>query len=187
MEITASQMKKNIQKIYDMLDKVSPLDYDCGKLCGEICCVYDDNNKEEKVGLYLLPGEELMYEDSDSFNLYCISSKDIDYPHSWDDDVYLVECTNPPHCNRSIRPIQCRTFPLIPHINSKGTLHLILDENEIPYECPIIRDNLELNKDFINETYKVWEILINDPVVYDLIAYDSRRRDNRRKKYKIII
>lgn len=186
MQITAGQMKKSIERIYAMLDEVSPLDYDCGKLCGEVCCLYEEDDiKNKDLVLYLLPGEELMYEDSDEFDLYYISSKELDYPHSWDDDVFMVECKNPPRCDRSIRPIQCRTFPLIPHI-IKGHLHLILDENEFPYECPIIRDKLELNEDFINVTYKVWKMLISNPMVYDLVAFDSRRRDNKRKGYTII-
>ena len=187
MEITADEMKKSIQKIYDMLEEVSPLDYDCGKLCGEICCVYDESEEHEAVGLFLLPGEELMYEDSDSFNLYAVDSKEVDFPPSWKEDVFMVECINPPKCDRSIRPIQCRTFPLIAHISKDRKLHLILDENEIPYECPIMKDNIQLNDDFIKVTYKVWEILIQNPLVYDLVSFDSRRRDNRKKGYKIII
>lgn len=182
MRITAKQMKESIEKIYEILDEVSPLDYDCGKLCGEICCVYD----EEELALYLMPGEELMYENTDSFDLYYIPSNEIDYPHTWTDDVFMVECTNPPHCDRSIRPIQCRTFPLIPHI-SNSKLHLILDENEFPYTCPIIEDNIKLNDDFIKVTYRVWKKLITNPMVYDLVEFDSRRRDNKRKEYRIII
>lgn len=187
MEITADEMKKSIQKIYDLLDGVSPLDYDCGKLCGEICCVYDESEEHEAVGLFLLPGEELMYEDNDSFNLYAVDSKEVDFPPSWKEDVFMVECINPPRCDRSIRPIQCRTFPLIAHISKDRKLHLILDENEIPYECPIMKDNIRLNEDFIKVTYKVWEILIQNPLVYDLVSFDSRRRDNRKKGYKIVI
>lgn len=187
MEITADEMKKSIQKIYDMLEEVSPLDYDCGKLCGEICCVYDESEDHEAVGLFLLPGEELMYEDSGSFNLYAVNSKEVDFPPSWKEDVFMVECINPPKCDRSIRPIQCRTFPLIAHISKDRKLHLILDENEIPYECPIMKDSIQLNDDFIKVTYKVWEILIQNPLVYDLVSFDSRRRDNRKKGYKIVI
>ena len=159
MEITADEMKKSIQKIYDMLEEVSPLDYDCGMLCGEICCVYDESEEHEAVGLFLLPGEELMYEDSDSFNLYAVDSKEVDFPPSWKEA----------------------------HISKDRKLHLILDENEIPYECPIMKDNIQLNDDFIKVTYKVWEILIQNPLVYDLVSFDSRRRDNRKKGYKIII
>ena len=63
MEITASEMKKSIEKIYRRLDEVTPVDFDCGKLCGEVCCVYDaEDYRNEELALYLLPGEELMYE-----------------------------------------------------------------------------------------------------------------------------
>ena len=34
MEITAREMKKSIERIYERLEKVTPVDFDCGKLCG---------------------------------------------------------------------------------------------------------------------------------------------------------
>ena len=59
MEITASEMKRSIEKIYQRLDKVTPVDFDCGKLCDEVCCVYDaEDYRNEELALYLLPGEE---------------------------------------------------------------------------------------------------------------------------------
>ena len=188
MKVTALEMKKSIQRIYERLDEVSPVDFDCGKLCGEVCCVYDaDNSHTEELVLYLLPGEELMYEDSQEFELYYVDSSEIKYPHSWKDNIYLVKCVNPPKCDRSIRPIQCRTFPLVPHISKNGEFHLILDETEFPYECPILRDNIKLNDEFINVTYEVWKILIRNPLVYDLVDMDSKDREKRTSSYKIII
>lgn len=188
MEISADEMKKTIQKIYERLDKVSPVDFDCGQLCGEVCCVYDEEDyRNEELALYLLPGEELMYEDSDSFELYYIDSSEIKYPHSWKDQIYLVKCKTPPKCDRSIRPIQCRTFPLIPHLNKKGEFHLIFDESEFPYKCPIVNNHIKLNDDFVRTTYEVWSMLISNPLVYDLIDMDSGMRDNRKTDYEIII
>ncbi|WP_292880812.1 MULTISPECIES: hypothetical protein [unclassified Methanobrevibacter] len=188
MEITAQEMKRTIQKIYQRLDEVTPVDFDCGKLCGEVCCVYDaDETHTEELVLYLLPGEELMYEDSPDFELYYMDSSEIRYPHSWKDNIYLVKCKNPPRCDRSIRPIQCRTFPLVPHISKNGEFHLVLDETEFPYECPIIRDHIKLNEDFINVTYEIWKMLISNPLVYDLVDMDSKDRDRRTTKYKIMI
>lgn len=186
MQITAQEMKKSIEKIYKQLDKVSPVNFDCGTLCNSVCCAYDEDDYQNKdLALYLLPGEELIYEDNEYFQLYYINPRELDYPYTWKDPVYLVECTNPPNCDRKKRPIQCRTFPLIPHI-TKGKLHLILDKHEFPYQCPIIEENIKLNEDFIEETYKVWKKLITNPQVYDLIEFDSRRRNNKRIEYKII-
>ena len=188
MEITAQEMKRTIQKIYQRLDEVTPVDFDCGKLCGEVCCVYDaDETHTEELVLYLLPGEELMYEDSPDFELYYMDSSEIRYPHSWKDNIYLVKCKNPPRCDRSIRPIQCRTFPLVPHISKNGEFHLVLDETEFPYECPIIQDHIKLNENFINVTYEIWKMLISNPLVYDLVDMDSKDRDRRTSKYKIMI
>ena len=70
MQISAEEMKKSIKKMYEMLDEVTPVDFDCGTLCGEVCCVYDEGEYRNKdLVLYLLPGEELMYEDSDYFEV----------------------------------------------------------------------------------------------------------------------
>ena len=188
MEISSEEMEKTIKNIYKTLDKVSPVDFDCGKLCGEVCCTYDaDDYHNDELALYLLPGEELMYLESDSFELYYIDSDEIAYPHSWKGKIYLVKCKNPPKCDRNIRPIQCRTFPLSPHISKDNKFHLIFDETEFPYKCPIIHEHIKLNDDFIRETYKVWSVLIKNPLVYDLIDMDSRKRENKKTDYEIVI
>lgn len=188
MEITASKMKKSIKRIYEKLDKVSPVNFDCGKLCGEICCVYDSEDyRNEELALYLLPGEELMYEDSSDFDLYYIDSSEIKYPHSWKGKIYLVKCRNPPKCDRSIRPIQCRTFPLIPHLDKNGVFHLIFDDSEFPYKYPIVNGHIKLNEEFIQTTYEIWTMIMANPLVYDLVDMDSRMRDNRKTDYDIVI
>ena len=187
-EISAEEMKKSIERIYKRLDEVTPVDFDCGKLCGEVCCTHDSEEyPNEDLVLYLLPGEELMYEDSDEFELYYIDSSEIKYSHSWKGQIYLVKCINPPKCDRNIRPIQCRTFPLIPHLDKNGIFHLILDESEFPYTCPIVHDHIKLNDDFIKVTYEVWTMLIRNSLVYDLVDMDSRMRYNRKSNFEIVI
>lgn len=183
MTVNANEMKKSIERIYQRLDEVTPVDFDCGKLCGEVCCVDDS----EDLALYLLPGEELMYEDSSEFELYYIDSSQIKYPHSWKGEIFLVKCINPPKCDRSIRPIQCRTFPLIPHLDKKGEFHLIFDESDFPYTCPLVHNHIKLNEDFIKTTYKIWVMLIRNPLVYDLVDMDSRMRYNRKSNFEIVI
>ena len=77
-----------------------------------------------------------------------------------------------------MRPIQCRTFPLAPHIADDGTLHLIYNDDELPYCCPMIEDETELDPDFIQATYTVWKHLIRDPLIFDLVKMDSEGREN---------
>ena len=62
--------KTTYQAIYRLLDRVSPVDFDCGILCGAACCLCDyipedipytadgDENADSYMGLMLLPGEE---------------------------------------------------------------------------------------------------------------------------------
>lgn len=176
-----------IEKIHEKLNRVSPVDYDCGRLCGEICCVYDDETyANDDLILYLLPGEEMIYENNEYFELKHFKISEINYPHSWKDGVYTVKCKNPPNCIRKIRPIQCRTFPLIPHISKDNHFYLIFDDSQYPYKCPLISDDIKLNDDFIDETYKTWRLLLQNHLVYDLVDMDSRKRENSKINYKII-
>lgn len=96
-----------------------------------------------------------------------------DFPPSWEGPVNFVLCQGT--CNRTKRPIQCRTFPLAPHI-SDGQLVLIKETVDLPYRCPIIFQDLNLQQDFINYTYQAWLMLVKDPLIKDLVTYDSRQR-----------
>lgn len=83
-----------------------------------------------------------------------------------------------------MRPFQCRTFPLTPHITEDGILTLIYNDEDLPYSCPLIDEEIPLNDDFVRATYTVWSHLIRDPLIFDLVEMDSRRRRKRRKRRK---
>ena len=77
-------------------------------------------------------------------------------------------------CDRSTRPIQCRTFPLQPRLNTDGELEMIIcDTAELPYECPLIRDGIGLLDDFVRVTRRAWEMLMEDEAIRDLVKMDS--------------
>ena len=175
----------NIEEIYEKLDEVSPLDCDCGRLCESLCCTYNsDDYSNEDLTIYLLPGEEKFHKKED---LIKVEAKELGYPFSWKNGVYLFRCLTPPKCKREIRPIQCRSYPLIPHISKNGEFHLIFDESEYPYECPLIHENLKLNEDFIKVTCECWKELLENKLIRDLIEMDSRKKDNRKAEYTIVI
>ena len=177
-------IRMNIEEIYKKLDEVSPIDYDCGELCNSLCCTYNgEDYSNDELTIYLLPGEERFHEKDELIN---VPARELGYPFSWKKGVYLFRCMNPPHCSRKTRPIQCRTYPLIPHISGKGKFHLIFDDSEYPYECPLIHENISLNDDFIEVTYETWLELLENRLIRDLIEMDSRKRDNRKTEYKII-
>ena len=97
-----------------------------------------------------------------------------------------IKCTNPPHCNRRLRPIQCRSFPLSPHFDKDNKLHLIYDVDDMTYQCPIIADKMDLDEDFLKKIYKMWERLTEDKLIHDLVKMDSLKREKNKIDYKIV-
>lgn len=169
----SSIKKDTFKSIYSMLDKVSPVDYDCGKLCGASCCTCQDPD----MGIYLLPGEEKLFtRDEDWLSWGWCMAEDYEFPESWHGKVYFLQCTKAPFCDRKNRPLQCRTFPLAPHMDEDGNLYMIYHSGELPYPCPLLNGKIPLNEDFIKATYEAWATLIQDPLIYDLVELDSEYR-----------
>lgn len=187
----SSIKKEDYLKIYSYLDLVNPVDYDCGTLCDSVCCICnDENTKDKDMVIYLLPGEEELFlshekNSQEWFEIAKENTKYYEYPKSWSGDVYFIRCKTPPKCCREYRPIQCRTFPLTPHIID-NKLHLVYENNDSTYICPLIKENIQLNQDFIEKTYSAWKSLIQDKLIYDLVKLDSKIRDNEKIEYKII-
>ena len=187
--------KQDFEEIYRLWENVSPIDGDCGSLCSAACCRADglypdeiknpeyvqdvlEEDEKDDLGIYLLPGEELVHDKSDDWLTWFKSNaEDVGFPESWTGEVYFVRCKGPDSCKRQLRPIQCRTYPVAPYITEKGELKLILNTDILPYKCPLVHQRFELNQDFLQATYSAWKRLILDKRVYDLVEDDSRFRD----------
>ena len=183
--------EKSYKAIYRFLDLFSPIDGDCGKLCGAICCLCStdpdsdtptcegDENADFSMGLYLWPGEDQVYTgDEDWISWGYLEAEEYDFPESWHGRVPFFQCTTSPCCPREKRPIQCRTFPLAPHIDEDGFLYVIYSRDPLPYECPLIHRCSEhpLREDFVKATWRVWSHLVRDPLIFDLVEQDSMTR-----------
>lgn len=187
-----STVKRSTYKaIYRLLDRVSPVDYDCGALCGAACCTCEGDSPDEdgldyELGIYLLPGEEKVFTmDEDWLKWSREEALDYDFPDSWFGDVYFVRCKTPPVCPRKQRPLQCRFFPLEPHFDENGTLRLILCTSDLPYKCPLIEKRMALKPEFVQATYTVWKHLIRDRLIFDLVEMDSC--DRRESEEPVIV
>lgn len=171
--------RRTWKAIYKLLDYVSPVNFDCGKICGSICCNPEINNtniKDEdiEVGIFLLPGEEKIHHRKDDWlNWSFLHAEEYDYPESWNGKVFFVKCTTPPICPRKKRPLQCRFYPLYPYIDENDKLSLIYHPFYTPYNCPLIDNKVKLNDKFFKAILTVWKRLIKDPLIYDLIKYES--------------
>ena len=177
--IKSTIRKRTYKAIYRLLNRVSPLDSDCGKLCDAACCTVErEGEGDSDMGIYLLPGEDKIHDRKDSWlTWFEESTEDYDFPKSWKGKVFFVKCKGPDYCKRELRPMQCRTFPLSPHIDEMGELSLVYNDMNLPYRCPLIEDEMPLNDNFVQATFTVWKHLIEDPLIYDLVCEDSIARE----------
>lgn len=174
--IKSTIKRRTYQAIYRLLNRVSPLNFDCGNLCGAICCT-KEHPADNEMGIYLLPGEDKIHDKKDGWLAWSEeNTEDYDFPESWKGKVYFVQCKGPENCKRALRPMQCRTFPLAPHIDEDGELTLVYNDMELPYRCPLIDDEMPLDDRFVQATETVWKHLIRDPLIYDLVKEDSEAR-----------
>ena len=169
--------KRLFEEIYNKLNGIELLDYDCGKLCGAACCTQGGSYSDEEMGLYLLPGEEELLKVEDWLTIRVSDASEHDLPESWTGKVFFARCKTPPICPRDRRPIQCRTFPLAPHITENGELIMVYNDLELPYECPLIEQEIPLEDDFVEALTEAWKKLIEDPLIYDLVKMDSEARE----------
>ena len=103
--------------IYKLTENVTPLPVDCGQLCDGSCCKGD-----EDTGMYLFPGEKVMYESLPEWaNIRkCGFSFGV---HKVD----FISCTG--KCDRSLRPLACRIF--LPPLRGKSNFKV-----QVKGHCP---------------------------------------------------
>lgn len=171
--------KDDFRRVYELLDE-PPVPFDCGVLCNKICC----KDWKDEVGIYLLPGEEQMFTFKEPWLKWeKHSTEDYEFCPDWQGEFYFARCIG--NCDRARRPIQCRTFPLIPHLHPNGRLSIIFNYT---YQdlCPLIAKNdyKLLNPQFIKNVELAWKILLNDPMIYSDVAYESELRLQTKKRYR---
>jgi hypothetical protein len=160
--------KKHLYSIsYRRLQDSTPLRLDCGTLCNKACCEGDEN-----TGMYLFPGEEIMYQANPDF----LTIKPAHIDSCEDRPVLLGVCSGV--CDRNFRPLSCRIFPLAPYINDKDTLTLKFDPRAKNL-CPICFDsNLKrLDQLFVKNVREVFRMLIEDKEVKAFVLQLSRMLD----------
>lgn len=161
------------ERVYRLLNEVTPLTVDCGRLCGAICCT----EWEKGVGMYLLPGEEVMFSrDEDWLVWQEQSTEEYEFCPSWRGTFYFVRCRGT--CPRDKRPFACRTFPVSAYLSPEGTLELRLESAAVPI-CPLVKagDINLLDRRFLVRARLAWEELLKDPLIRDNVEWESRRLD----------
>lgn len=161
-------------QLYRLFDEVTPLDIDCGQLCGKSCCSGEDS------GMLLFPGEEAVYElfspewakiEKTSL-LYTHNSKE--YP------VNILFCKG--DCDRYQRPLACRIFPLTPYINNFGELEIITDPRAKGI-CRLAQalPTEEYNAQFIKNIKRAFALLVKNERIYSFLKMYSEYLDEYRR------
>jgi hypothetical protein len=167
--------KEDFQKAYSILD-ASPLEFDCGILCDSFCC----KEFEPGVGIYLLPGEEQMFTQEETWLTWMYpKARYSGFPSSWKGRLAFVMCNG--QCPREKRPIQCRTFPLMPYLNPDKELETRLDLLSGILICPVLRnpEKFALNPQFTQAVERGWSLLLKDPLIWDVVWQRSRELDEQ--------
>ncbi len=134
--------EKIIKKVHKILQNVTPLKSDCGKICGGECCKGDAD-----TGMLLFPGEENFLENIDDFTIKSDNA-----------NRKILICNG--CCNRNHRPISCRIFPLFPMLID-GKIYVI-DDPRAKGICPLLYDEIKLNKAFERKVGKAGKLLVKN-------------------------
>ena len=108
-----------VQAAREKLMDMTPLPGDCGVFCGGACCRSADG---EETGMLLFPGERAAYEGLPGWRIAQGALGEV------------VFC--PGTCNRAIRPLSCRMFPLLPVLR-EGTIRVTMDQRGRAV-CPLV-------------------------------------------------
>ena len=154
-----------LKTTYEILDKVTPLRLDCGKLCEQACCKGGD----EDNGMLLFPGEEELLANQDEW----LTLTPIDHIRS---NIYIARCNGT--CPRSLRPLSCRIFPLTPYLTENDILIIKMDPRAKQL-CPLARemDKKDLLPEFTKAVRKASALLITESSIKAYIYDLSRMLD----------
>lgn len=159
---------KALREARSLLENVTPLKTNCGRLCGGACCEADETGEN---GMLLFPFEDTFYgAPIEGFSFRLVP----------DDTLFRggkrLVCEGA--CPREQRPLACRLFPL--------RLRLVTDGQETHVEpeldprawcvCPLLeRGGLRAMSDaFIEASRQAGEALVKN--VYMLEALDNEQR-----------
>lgn len=148
------------RKIYSIIGEETPLTIDCGKLCDGACCAVTD----EITGMYLFPHEEKMYEKLPAWaEIY-----DTDFTYSDGRETSLFTCTG--KCERQLRPLSCRIFPLVPYAHRGEELKIVMDARGRGM-CPLIAamNVSDLSFQFVKNVKKAMTLCMNIKEIREFI------------------
>lgn len=152
-------MHDALRKAREMLETVTPLKTDCGRVCGARCC---RSLEGEETGMLLFPGEEACYAGKPGWKLRKTPSGT------------LLVC--PGDCARDERPLACRIFPLLPVIRN-GEVKVAADQRARAV-CPLLKQGIRgMDPAFAEAVREAGKILAEDAAQRTFIERMTEEQD----------
>ncbi len=152
-------MHEALRRAREILEEVTPLKTDCGKVCGARCC---HSLEQEETGMLLFPGEERMYSGREGWTIRETAAG------------RLAIC--PGTCRREERPMACRIFPLLPVLRD-GQVKVAADQRAKAV-CPLLRQGIRgMDPAFTEAVREAGRILAEDPEEKAFLEMMTREQD----------
>ncbi|MBE6935950.1 MAG: hypothetical protein E7458_05540 [Ruminococcaceae bacterium] len=139
-----------MKRAYRILEQVTPIDGDCGTLCGARCCKGDEHD-----GMWLLPGEDALLKDAEFLTIRTAL-----------EGKYAI-CTG--SCRRELRPLSCRIYPYfpMPEEGRDGELRIVpTPDLRALSTCALFRDSAPpVTPRFRHALRRVGRLLLRDPAL----------------------
>ena len=135
-----------LERAYAAIGGLTPMKNDCGALCGAACCGTDADGQG---GVHLFPGEAARLKDCEWVERVM--------PGSF---APIMSCNG--HCERHLRPLGCRIFPLTPVRGKNGRWTVRLDARARAM-CPLVQSGIGgLDPDFTRAVRDALRIIAGD-------------------------
>lgn len=160
-----------------MLEAVTPLKSNCGRICGAACCQPDESGEN---GMLLFPYEDELYK------------KPVEgFPfHLADDDTLFkggkrLVCEG--ECPREHRPLACRMFPLRVHLQADDAgehVHAVAELDPRAWcVCPLLEQGglRAMSLAFIEAVQAAGERLARNTTMLEALYNEQRLLDEMRR------
>lgn len=162
---------------YKMLETLTAVPVDCGKLCNKACCKDNFSDPDNTAGMYLYYGEEVMLKNRSDIK---ILKSDFQYGNT---NAKMAVCNG--ICNRHFRPLSCRIFPLIPYMKENSPLTVIIDPRAKSM-CPLAKtfSPSDFNDKFFETVFYIFKFLTKEPHIKNFVVEQSYLLDEYMNFFK---
>lgn len=149
-------------RVYRLLDGVTPLCADCGQLCGKNCCKGDS-----RTGMLLFPDEKTTLDVIE------------------ENGRRLAVCGG--ECSRHDRPLSCMIFPFFP-TEDNGKIKIVVDFRGINV-CPMVAhcDEIRFSRKFMRHLRVAGRILYSDPKCAEFMREIAAEIEDAKKINELIM